>query len=147
MGQESPQSRIDERITRAPGITLVRVRVDPLADDPFKECVEDAVIALLRDLRDALPETDSWDADPARVAVMVELAHTDDPWRDAASNGLAEAVRGVVGSITMELGGAVRLNTIIVRDSSSQAARDALDFLSSPGSGFVVGATFDLREN
>ena len=144
MAQESPQS--DERITRAPGITLIRVRVDPLAGDPFKECVEDAVVALLRDLRDALPRPDSRDAEPTRVAVMVELPHTDDPWRDAASNALAEAVRGVVGSITMELGGAVRLNTIIARDSSSQAACDALEFLSSPGSGFVLGATFDLRE-
>ena len=126
--------------------TTLYVRIDTLAADPFKQWVEDAVVDLLHDLRDALPEADSELAAPARATVIVELPHVEDPFRDAASNALAEAVRGVVGSITMELGSAIRLNTVITRDAASQATQDALDFLNSARSGFVAGSTFDLRE-
>jgi len=134
------------RATRSAPSSTLYVRVNPAADDPFKEWVEDAVVELLASLRGALPPPSSDIAAPVTVAVIVALPPTmdDDPWRAAAGNALVEAVRGIVGSITMELGNAVRINTIVTRDEGAQATQDALGFLSSPRASFVAGSTFDL---
>jgi len=128
----------------------VIVRAAPDAGDALERWVEEPLVALVARLREALPAAGDGDAaDPARVAVVVELppaAAGEDPWRLAARDALCEAVRGVVGTLTLELGPVARVNTLLAHEADGAAARAALAFLAGPRAGFVAGATFDLRE-
>jgi hypothetical protein len=61
----------------------------------------------------------------------------------AAGEGLFEALRGVVGSLTLELA-STGLRVNLVRSTGLDDATSALDFLATDHAAFVAGSTIDL---
>ncbi|HYZ02398.1 MAG TPA: hypothetical protein VFA92_12960 [Candidatus Binatia bacterium] len=112
------------------------------AEDPFVAWVEEGAVAVVAALQDVVPRDAG--GSPVRAAVVVELAEHDDWRRAAAAEGLGEAVRGIVHSLTRELGPAARLNTVLARDQDGDVGQ-TLDYLASPLAEFAAGSTFDLR--
>jgi hypothetical protein len=132
-------------VTDAGGLRIIEVVCAAAPLNPFREWVEEGVVELIDRLRVAVPDPASEVAEPVRVAVVVKLPTTTDPWESAAADALGEATRGVVGVLTLEFGARVRVNTVLTRDPGDVATRDTMDFLSSDRAAFVAGSTFDLR--
>jgi hypothetical protein len=128
-----------DRLVNAPDESLEVVRVRG-AGDSFAGAVEDPVVALIARLGE-LAREHSHQRGPRRVALVVETTSASPPL--AAS--LFEAVRGVVGSATLELGPGFKVNAVVTEAGSEVDLEPTLSFLGGPDAGFVAGSTFDLR--
>ncbi|MGH2870822.1 MAG: hypothetical protein ACRDNK_25040 [Solirubrobacteraceae bacterium] len=124
-------------------LALVELESSAAGPDVFAASVEDGVVELIARVQRALDRPDG--GSPRRIAVVVTSPPSDDPWEAAAADGLAQAVRGVVGAATLELGPQIRINTVLTRDRYSDATREALEFLAAGEASFAAGSTLDLR--
>jgi hypothetical protein len=125
-------------------LTVLELAADPHAEMPFRSWVVDEMVAIMSRLREILSAATA--DDPVHVAVLHTTSSQPDPWHAAAAEGLCEALRGLVGALTLELGPALRINLVLVSaDSSREVTADTLAFLGSPSGGFASGSTFDLR--
>jgi hypothetical protein len=103
-----------------------------------------ATVAVLTRLRAVLEE----DAGVAgrHCLVVVVAPYGDRPEVAAAAGATAEAMRGVVQSVSREVDPAVlRLNVVIGGEHVEADLLRTVRFLSSPSGGFLVGATVDVR--
>jgi hypothetical protein len=103
-----------------------------------------ATVAVLTRLRAVLEE----DAGGAgrHCLVVVVVPHGDRPEVAAAAGATAEAMRGVVQSVSREVDPAVlRLNVVIGGAHGEADLLRTVRFVSSPSGGFLVGATVDVR--
>jgi hypothetical protein len=82
-----------------------------------------------------------------RHCIVVVVAPQDnDPELAAASAATAEAMRGVVQSVSREVDpGVLRVNVVIGRERGRDDVLRSVRLLSSPGGRFFVGATLDVR--
>lgn len=125
-------------------LTVLELAADPQADMPFRGWVVDEMVAIMSRLREILGAASA--DDPVHVVVVHTTSLQPDPWHAAAADGLCEALRGLVGALTLELGPALRINLVLAStDSARNTLADALAFLGSPSGGFASGSTFDLR--
>lgn len=114
----------------------------------------DSEVALSRWLVDVISETvdalreivNGSLSEMTRIAVVVLDCVTPDPLVEALAEGIREALRGVVGSLTLELEGSVRLNLVLADEMQIAAVSEAVTFLAGEGSQFVAGSTMDLRQ-
>ncbi|MEN2742690.1 hypothetical protein ABCS02_33360 [Microbacterium sp. X-17] len=75
-------------------------------------------------------------------AIVLLTGSTEDESARALHEATFEALRGIIGALTVELAGRIRIN--LVRAITVEDATTTLDFLHSPTSASVAGATFDL---
>ena len=123
-------------------LQVIHLPLDESSGDPFQGWIVERTVALIGELRElVLADSDR----VIRIAIVVTAAAQDDDWRAAAADGLCEAVRGVVGSLTLEQGPRLRLNAVIAEAAEHDEVRETLVFLSSAEADFVAGSTFDLR--
>lgn len=124
-------------LTPAPGTSESAPTFHRLGHIPIAAIIED-----LRQLSLAR-ETTATSTDAVAVLLTAAPGTTDD--EAAAHEGLFEALRGVVGSLTLELApSGLRLN--LVRATDLDQARATLDFLATDAASFVAGSTLDLTQ-
>jgi hypothetical protein len=116
------------------------------AEPTFRDHVHLPVAAVIEDLRQLVHARDHHATSTDAVAIMITSASgrtTDE--RAALHEALFEALRGVVGSLTLELApSGLLLN--LVRANDIDQARATLDFLATDKASFVAGSTIDLTE-
>jgi hypothetical protein len=103
-----------------------------------------ATVAVLTRLRAVLEEDVGGAA--SHCIVVVVAPRGDDPHSAAAAAATAEAMRGVVQSVSREVDPAVlRVNVVIGNERGRGDVIRSVRFVSSPSGGFFVGATLDVR--
>jgi hypothetical protein len=103
-----------------------------------------ATVAVLTRLRAILEE---YAAGVGRHCVVVVVApDRDQPGVAAAAGATAEAMRGIVQSVSREVDPAVlRVNVVIGSENGGPDLLRTVRFISSSSGGFFVGATVDVR--
>ncbi len=86
----------------------------------------------------------SSEADPAQVACAVVVHETGGPEAHAIVLAAVEALRGLMHSVTPELGRRARLNVVIAGADRIGAVNDALAFLASADASYLDSSTLDL---
>jgi hypothetical protein len=122
------------------------LRLRDASGDAFNRWVVDGTAALLGELRLILGEVPQASVPYCAVPIVVWCPADLGAWERAAAAGACEAARGIVQSLTLEYGAALRCNLVLVDDATRAAVPDTLIFLASSRAGSVAGATFDLRE-
>jgi hypothetical protein len=103
-----------------------------------------AAIAVLTRLR-AILEEDAGGAG-RHCQVVVVVPDTDQPELVAAAGASAEAMRGIVQSVSREVDPAVlRVNLVIGDQRGPEEVVRSVRFLASASGGFFVGSTVDVR--
>ncbi|WP_432855605.1 hypothetical protein ACQPXB_22745 [Amycolatopsis sp. CA-161197] len=101
--------------------------------------VTSEIVETFNVLQELLADHDE-QAGPLRVALV-----TTQSGSHAGQNALVEAMRGIAQSLARELGARIRINSVVCDAESEMDLQPTLDFLAGSGSGYVTGATIDLR--
>jgi hypothetical protein len=129
-------------VQEAPGLRVLAVRPAVGTGDALAAWVGDGLSALIAELRAACCEAGhTAPRELLRVAVLVEPPLSREPDDLAAAEALVEGVRGVVGSLTLELRERVRLNAVVAEQGRAGGVPEALAFLARDEAAFVAGAT------
>jgi hypothetical protein len=105
----------------------------------FADIVTAPSETVVRFIADLLP---AGDTEEKAAAILVTAPLPNTPETVALQEAAFEAIRGIIGALTLECAGRLRIN--LVRAASVECADSTLDFLRSADAGFVAGATFDL---
>lgn len=115
--------------------------------DGFSEVVTQPVRSVVSHLRALHEARQAGGATTETVILKVTVPAVDgaDVDRLAYHEALLEALRGIAGSMTLELAyTGLRVNVLIADEHAD--LDQTVDFLASDAGGFVAGATLDLRE-
>src|SRR3954449_7095609 len=103
-------------------LRVLSIRPEPAADE-----FADGLARVLAELRALFCD----DGTEARVALVITLPAAVDPLAAAATEALAEGVRGIAGALTRELRERARINVVVTASDDPLPA--ALDFLAGDG--------------
>lgn len=124
-------------------LRVLDLRLPRKTADPVADWLIDDVAAVIAWLREGLERTDR---EPRRLAIVVHQEAHDDVWHTAIAAAACEAVRGVVGAVTLEMGPRARLNVVLTGQRGLAEPGDTFKLLASDDGAFFAGSTFDLRQ-
>jgi hypothetical protein len=82
-----------------------------------------------------------------RLIISLLTPAANSPSRQAIADAAVAALRGLVHSLTLEVGRAIALNLVIAQAIQEAVAAETVAFLAGDAATWIQGATFDLRKD
>jgi hypothetical protein len=120
-------------------LELTVIRIDLRSTGSFQDLVTSPADVALQAIADAVASDTPGELNLTILLIQPPAA---DHETDALHEAAFQAMRGIVGALTLELGGRLRLN--LVRAGSVKSAEPTLHYLARADAAFVAGATLDL---